>query len=164
MPIYEFYCEKCNTIFNFFSRTVNTEKIPACPQCRDVQLSRRVSMFAAVSGKKESGEGDNPVPNIDEAKMEKAMEMLAKEADRVSGDDPRQAAMLMRKLSDATGVSFGPGMEEALRRLERGEDPEKIEQEMGALLDGEDPVVLPEKGGKSPRKSKPRVDETLYEL
>jgi len=25
MPIYEFYCRKCNTLYNFFSRSVNTE-------------------------------------------------------------------------------------------------------------------------------------------
>ena len=31
MPIYEFYCAKCNTIYNFFSRTANTDKIPTCP-------------------------------------------------------------------------------------------------------------------------------------
>jgi len=34
MPIYEFYCEDCNTLFNFFSRTVNTDKQPPCPRCR----------------------------------------------------------------------------------------------------------------------------------
>ena len=26
MPIYEFYCPDCNTLFNFFSRTINTSK------------------------------------------------------------------------------------------------------------------------------------------
>ncbi|MCK4728291.1 MAG: zinc ribbon domain-containing protein, partial [Desulfobacterales bacterium] len=34
MPIYEFYCEDCNTIFNFFSRSVNTTKRPPCPRCK----------------------------------------------------------------------------------------------------------------------------------
>jgi hypothetical protein len=28
MPIYEFYCEDCHTIFNFFSKNVNTTKKP----------------------------------------------------------------------------------------------------------------------------------------
>ena len=37
MPIYEFYCRKCNTIYNFFSRSVNTEKIPFCPKCKSEQ-------------------------------------------------------------------------------------------------------------------------------
>jgi hypothetical protein len=27
MPMYEFYCPDCNTIFTFLSKSVNTEKI-----------------------------------------------------------------------------------------------------------------------------------------
>ncbi|MBI5664983.1 MAG: zinc ribbon domain-containing protein [Nitrospirae bacterium] len=162
MPIYEYYCEKCNTIYKFFSRTVNTGKVPDCPACRDVKLQRRMSMFAAISGRKEDASpGDTPP--IDEAKMEKAMSMLAREAEGINEDDPRQAANLMRKLSDATGLKMGAGMEEALRRLERGEDPEKIEQEMGDLLDEGGPFTIEAKGKKG-NKSKPKVDDTLYEM
>jgi hypothetical protein len=72
--------------------------------------------------------------------------------------------MLMRKLSDATGLNLGPGMEEALSRMERGEDPEKIEQEMGDLLEGEDPFIFGAKAKKGSRKPAPRIDETLYDL
>ena len=46
MPIYEFYCKDCHTIFNFFSRTVNTEKQPACPKCARPELERKMSVFA----------------------------------------------------------------------------------------------------------------------
>ena len=163
MPIYEFYCRKCNTIYSFFSRTVNTEKIPNCPKCKSVKLKRQMSIFARVSGGKEEAAGDD-MPQIDEAKMEKAMAMLAGEADKISEDDPRQAAMLMRKLSDATGMNLGPGMEEALSRMERGEDPEKIEEEMGDLLEGEDPFIFGAKAQKGRKKPKPKIDETLYDL
>lgn len=163
MPIYEFYCRKCNTVYSFFSRTVNTEKIPNCPQCKRSKLKRQMSIFARVSGGKEDTAADN-MPPIDEAKMEKAMAMLAGEADKINEDDPRQAAMLMRKLSDATGLNLGAGMEEALSRMERGEDPEKIEQEMGDLLEGEDPFIFGAKARKGSRKPAPRIDETLYDL
>lgn len=166
MPIYEFYCQQCNTIYNFLSRTVNTEKIPDCPTCKDVKLQRKVSLFATISGRKDdSGDMDADMPPIDEAKMEKAMGMLAREAEHMNEDDPRQAALLMRKLSDATGLKMGPAMEEALSRMERGEDPEKIEAEMGDLLEEEEPFLLEArtKGGRS-KKPKPKVDETLYEL
>jgi len=162
MPIYEFYCGGCNTVYKFLSRTVNTEKIPECPNCKGVELTRKVSLFAALSGKKEEAAGGD-MPPVDEAKMEKAMAMLAREAGGINEDDPRQAAGLMRKLSDATGLRMGAGMEEALSRLERGEDPEKIEQEMGDLLSGENPFALEDKA-KRGRKSEPRVDDTLYEL
>ena len=163
MPIYEFYCETCNTVFSFFSGTVNTTKVPGCPRCAK-KLKRQLSLFAKVSRGKEEPAGDGLPAGFDEAKMEKAMAMLAGEADRMNDDDPRQAAQLMRKLTEATGLSLGDGMEEALRRLEKGEDPDQIEAEMGDLLEGEEPFVVGGAGKRGGRKAKPRVDETLYDL
>ena len=58
----------------------------------------------------------------------------------------------MRKISDATGLSLGPQMEEALRRMEKGEDPERIEEEMGELLEGDDLFHL--KGPSRKREQK----------
>ena len=164
MPIYEFYCKKCNTIYSFFSRSINTDKTPFCPRCGKVKLERKMSIFAKVSkGKEETAAED--MPPVDEARMEKAMAMLANEAEGISEDDPRQAAQLMRKLSDATGLNLGPGMEEALSRMERGEDPEKIEEEMGDILESEDPFSFAgPKARKGSRRPKPKVDETLYDL
>ena len=103
---------------------------------------------------------------MDESKMEKAMEMMAREAEHINEDDPRQAAQLMRKLTDMTGIEMGQGMEEALRRMERGEDPESIEAEMGDIMESEDPFILPgKKGGKSLKKfMPPRKDDKLYDL
>jgi putative FmdB family regulatory protein len=162
MPIYEFYCEKCNTVFSFFSRSVNTTKTPKCPKCNKA-LRRQMSLFAKVSRGKEAP-ADDGMPQLDEAKMEKAMAMLAGEAEKMGEDDPRQAAQLMRKLTDATGLSLGAGMEEALHRLEKGEDPDQIEAEMGDLLEGEEPFTVEGKKMKGGRKTKPRVDETIYDL
>ena len=101
---------------------------------------------------------------IDEAKMEKAMHLLTREAEGMNEDDPRQAANLMRKLSDVAGMGLGPGMEEALRRMEAGEDPNQIEAEMGDLLEEEEPFLIGDKKGPKVRQKRPRRDETLYEL
>jgi putative FmdB family regulatory protein len=162
MPIYEFYCKDCHTIFNFFSRTINTKTIPVCPKCKKARLTRQVSMFAVTGRASESGDDDLPV---DETKMEKAMAMMAREAENINEDDPRQAAKLMRKLTEMTGVELGGSMQEAIRRMENGEDPEAIEAEMGGLMD-EDPFILPgKKGRKSGLKQRPpRKDDTLYDL
>ncbi len=162
MPIYEFYCEDCNTIFNFFSSSVNTTKRPLCPRCKQKKLKRQMSAFARLAGAKEGGDIDDML--IDESKMGKAMNLLAREADRINEDDPRQAVGLMRKLSNAAGVGLGPGMEEALTRMEAGEDPEQVEAEMGDLLDQEEPFMLVEKKGRRAKKSRPHRDETLYDL
>jgi putative FmdB family regulatory protein len=163
MPIYEFYCDQCHTIFNFFSRTVNTRKVPRCPRCKVNKLSRQVSMFAVTGRAREDGDPDD-LP-VDEAQMEKAMQMLAGEADKINEDDPRQAAQLMRKLTRMTGLNLGDGMEEALSRMEQGEDPDKIEAEMGDLLEGEDPFQLKARTARQARRRRaPARDETLYDL
>jgi putative FmdB family regulatory protein len=162
MPVYEFYCSNCNMIFNFFSKSVNTEKRPSCPRCQKTRLERRMSVFATLQKRDE--DGDMPLPDLDEGKMEKAMNLLAKEAEHISEDDPRQAANLMRKLTDMTGLNLGPGMEEALTRMEAGEDPEKIEAEMGDLLEGEEPFGIKEKLSRLSKTSPPKVDDKLYEL
>jgi len=162
MPIYEFYCQNCHMIFNFFSATVNTEKRPLCPKCKKKRLARQMSTFSTLRGRGE--EEDMPLPDMDESKMAQAMDLLAREAGRVDENDPRQAADLMRKLTDMTGLDLGPGMEEALRRMENGEDPEQIEAEMGDLLEEEDPFSLKEKSSRAPKKRPPKVDDTLYFL
>ncbi|MGD8763642.1 MAG: zinc ribbon domain-containing protein [Desulfobacteraceae bacterium] len=164
MPIYEFYCEDCNTIFNFFSKSVNTTKKPKCPKCKAKILSRQMSAFAFTGKAKEDSDTDD-MP-FDEAKMEKAMQMLAGEAENMNEDDPRQAANLMRKLTDMTGLELGPGMQEALQRMESGEDPDQIEAEMGDLLEDEEPFLLPENKSKAvnAKRPAPRKDDTLYDL
>jgi putative FmdB family regulatory protein len=164
MPIYEFYCKDCNTIFSFFSKMVNTHKQPHCPKCQKPKLTRQMSPFAVTGRTKESDE-DADLP-FDESQMEKAMQMLAGQADKIDENDPRQAADLMRKLSAMTGLQLGEGMQEALRRMETGEDPEQIEADMGDLLEDEDPFLLPGKKGLSGagRHPAPRRDDTLYDL
>jgi putative FmdB family regulatory protein len=167
VPVYEFYCPDCHTIFNFFSRRVNTDKRPHCPRCGRPELERQVSRFAVSKGRPET-EGDDSMPDIDESRMERAMQALASEAEGLDEDDPRQAARMMRKLSEAMGTELGGGMEEAIRRMEAGEDPEQIEAEMGDLLETENPFggLEMKRGGRQARQQSPRpqVDHTLYEL
>ena len=161
MPIYEFYCRSCNTIFSFYSGRINTSKVPSCPKCAK-KLKRQISVFATVGRARE--EEDSPLPDIDESRMESVLGELAREAESVNEDDPRQMARIMRKFSEKTGLHLGDSMEEAISRLEAGEDPDSIEQQMGNLLEGEDPVSLMKKKAKPSRRSVPLRDETLYEL
>jgi len=138
MPIYEFYCPHCHRVFHFLSRSVDTERTPACPRCAARDLSRRASAFAISKGRKEEpAPGPAGGPDIDEARLERAMEALAGDMDSLDENDPRQGAHLMRKLFSATGLPVGAGLEEALRRMESGEDPEKIEEEMGDVLEAD---------------------------
>jgi len=163
MPIYEFYCRKCHMIFNFFSSSVNTEKRPLCPKCNKSRLERKMSGFAMVRNR--GDQDDAGMPDVDEGKMAQAMNLLSHEAEHMDENDPRQAANLMRKLSDMTGLNLGSGMEQALKRMEAGEDPEQIEQEMGDLLEGEEPFAPGEKSSRKGARARPPLkDETLYDL
>lgn len=162
MPIYEFYCDPCNTIFNFFSRRVNTEASPPCPKCGK-ELKRQISLFSTVGKAKEPG--DDVFAGVDESKLEQAFTELARDAENFNEEDPKQMAQMMRKLTEKTGMSLGDGMEEALARLESGEDPEKVEQEMGDVLSAQEQLF--KQGMKQVKKSgapRPFKDETLYEL
>jgi len=161
MPIYEFYCEDCNTIFNFFSSRINTEKRPMCPKCRKKILERHISRFSVLKGIKE--QDDMEMPAMDEGKLQKAMSLLEQESKNLNEDDPRQAAQIMRKLFDTTGMNPGSGMEEALRRMETGEDPDKIEEEMEEFA-GEELFKKISKGSPKSGEKPPIQDETLYSL
>lgn len=162
MPIYEFYCGKCHMIFNFFSSTVNTDKVPKCPRCKKTRLSRQMSSFSTPRGA--ADDDGTSLPDMDESRMMNAMSALAQEAESIDENDPHQTANLMRKLSDMTGLNLGPGMEEALRRMEAGEDPEQVEAEMGDLLEGEDPFTAGKKPQRLSKRRPPQVDTKLYDL
>jgi putative FmdB family regulatory protein len=162
MPVYEFYCADCHTIFNFLSRRVNTEKRPDCPRCGRPALERQVSRFAFSRGRTE--EPLEGMPDMDEEKLERAMMGLAGEMEGMDENDPRQMARFMRKLQDATGMNLGAGFEEAMRRLEAGEDPEKIEEEMGDALDSDNPFGREGIRGIRKRLAPPAHDDILYTL
>lgn len=157
-------------IFSFLSRVPNTDKRPACPRCGRGKLDRKLSRFAISRGRSAAEEraGDNPdLAGMDETRLEQAMAELAHEVEGVSEDDPRQMASLMRRLYARTGLRLGQSMEEAMRRMEAGEDPDRIEEEMGHLLEQEEPLFDgKEEGFKVLRRKlrEPKVDETLYEL
>jgi putative FmdB family regulatory protein len=162
MPIYEFYCDTCNVIFNFFSSRVNTAKKPDCPRCGKEELTRRISAFATI-GKAREDSGD-PLAGLDEAKMERAFESLMHEAEHINEEDPKQMASLMRKFTSQTGINLGGSMEEALSRMEAGEDPDQVEKDMGDLLN-EESVSFELIKKKSVRENRPPAhDEKLYEL
>ncbi len=140
MPIYEFYCGHCHRVFSFLSRAVDTTRTPACPRCGRSGLARRASAFAISKGRSQEPMPETAAgPEPDGGRLERAMEALAGDMDSIDENDPKQGARLMRKLFAATGMPVGTGMEEALRRMEAGEDPERIEEQLGGALE-EDPL------------------------
>ncbi len=173
MPIYEFFCDRCRTVFNFYSRCVDTSTHPACPRCRYRRMERWVSRFSAPSVRNESHEDSDFEASPGETHMEKALERLAGEADAIPDDDPRQAAAMMRRFSELSGMPLTDGMREALQRLEKGDDPDMVEAELGELLEQEtgadsdiDEQSLDEREKQRRKQSvRPiRHEQTLYEM
>jgi len=163
MPIYEFFCEDCNTIFNFFSRRINTSKVPDCPKCGG-DMKKLLSSFATVGKAKEAGDEDLP-SGFDESKMERALGELVQEAERMDEEDPRAMASLMRKFSEKTGLSLNENMEKALSRLEAGEDPDQVQMDMGDVFEGDEGLPFEFKQARRGARPKPPIhDETLYEM
>lgn len=123
-------------------------------------------MFS-ISKSRTEEDGDDGLGDVDEAKLEQAMMSLAGDVDKLDEDDPKQAARLMRKLFGASGMKLGDSVEEAISRMEAGEDPDKIEQEMGDVLEDENPFSSKPKRLLDDLRRKylpPKVDEHLYEL
>jgi len=163
MPIYEFYCDRCNVIFNFLSSRVDTSTKPDCPLCGKKEICRQMSTFATISNSEESD--INPMAEVDETKMEDAFASLMSEAEGMNEEDPKQMATLMRKFTEKAGVQLGDTMEEAISRMEKGEDPDLIEKEMGESLDGDDLFSFDGMKQKmASTKSEPGHDEKFYKL
>ena len=134
MPIYENQCGECRRDYRYLVRQVAHHQAPACPQCGGVRMTRVLSRFAAPKGGTQAfGESAGPnggAPSNHED-MPPGMENLMAEAAGMDENDPRAMGRFMRKMAEQTGEPVPPEMHEAIRRLESGEDPDKIEEQMG---------------------------------
>ena len=163
MPIYEFYCSACHTLLNFFSATVDTERRPDCPHCAAAELERRPARFATLSHG--AGEPNGDLPEVDDARMERAMEAVAGELEAAGDDeDPRQMARLMRRFGETSGLEMSEQMESFVSRLEAGEDPDDVEQELEGLGDdaGMEDLFRLKRDRAGHRARPPRLDDELY--
>jgi putative FmdB family regulatory protein len=179
VPIYEFYCADCHTVFSFFSARVAPEARPTCPRCGRPELPRRPSRFATISARaatEPEGAGGIEDPlfgQVDEERLEHAFEAMASEFEGLEAGgegaepDPRQMSRALRRFTELTGLEAGPKMRDMLDRLERGEDPESLEADLGTGEAGDEDLAeffqLRSKLAAA-RSHRPKVDETLYFL
>ena len=67
----------------------------------------------------------------------RAMNELERDMEHMDENNPKHMAHMMKKMKDVMPPGSVPKeMDEAIRRLEAGEDPEKIEEDLGDLLGG----------------------------
>lgn len=185
MPIYEYYCPENHTVYQFYAKTfAQGQAIPRCPDNPKFRMKKLVSAFAVTRGGK-PGDAAEPKPAADagdpaeDARMEAAMGAMEKEFSSVDENDPRAMARMMRRMSDLTGEKIDGEMEEVVRKLEEGADPESLDEQLGGETPGApDPYgdetgmggeAPPPKDPKEPRhrfrvrRLPPRRDPKLYD-
>jgi hypothetical protein len=168
MPIYEFYCPENHRIYQFYARTLaQGRSVPPCPDDPAYTMRKILSPFAVVgSGKagERPEEGADAGPPREDARMEAAMSEMEREFSTVDQNDPRAMGRMMRRMADLTGEKMGGEMEEVVRKLEEGADPDSLEEQMG----GEAEPRVPGEGPRETRRGRarraaPARDPRLYD-
>ena len=117
-----------------------------------------------------SEDPNDPFAKLDPRQADQVMRELESTVNRMDehNPDPRQMGALMRKMCDMTGEKMDGAMEEVVRKLEEGTDPQEIEERMGDLMDGssEEQLDNPENDGRNtiPRPRRLVRDPELYDL
>ena len=135
MPIYEFYSPDNHKLYQFFARSLAYhDNIPLCPDNPAFRMERRLSRFAII-GKAKEDTADDPFGGMDETKMETFMAEMERDMGGMdeANPDPRQLGRFMRKMTDLMGDRTPESLQEMVRRLEAGENPEKLEEQFGGM-------------------------------
>jgi len=144
MPIYEYYCPDNHRIYQFYAKTIaQGQTVPKCPDNPRFRMKKIISAFAVGSpsshsdappgGPKEGFDaaGADHDPHPEDPRMNSAMEAMEKEFSNVDENDPRAMGRMMRRMTELTGEKIDGEMEEVVRKLEEGADPESLEEQLG---------------------------------
>ncbi len=172
MPIYEFYCPQNHRIYQFFAKTLaQGAVIPPCPDNPKFRMEKMVSPFAVVGSGPKSGGAEDPAAGAGEpadGRIEAAMGAMEREFSHVDENDPRAMGRMIRRMADLTGEKIGGEMEEVVRKLEEGADPDSLEDELGTESDDatgadEAPGAAESKHRFRARRGAPVRDPKLYD-
>jgi hypothetical protein len=142
MPIYEYYCPQNHTVYQFYAKTLaQGKRVPRCPDNPAYRLVKIVSPFAVTRGlRAETPAADAAVPGADpgDASLDAAMAEMEGEMASVDENDPRAMGRMMRRMAELTGEKIDGEMEEVVRKLEEGADPDSLEDKMGGAFGDEE--------------------------
>ncbi|MCC6803446.1 MAG: zinc ribbon domain-containing protein [Anaerolineae bacterium] len=119
MPVYDYRCNVCGRKAALFYKTykdydaANAENAHTCPHCGSHDLTRLISRVAIQK------------PSRDYTGMDSG-EMLSV----LEGGDSREVGRMMHQLGQDEAIS-DPAFGEITERLMKGDDPERIEADMG---------------------------------
>ena len=180
MPIYEFACRDCRTIYSFFSRRVDTSSTPPCPRCGRA-LDRQVSLFRAGRASAASpdplGLGDDgldadfpDVPDFDpgDGRVAGAVAEMGDRLDRIDPNDTAGAAALVKEFSEKSGIKLNAKAMDALGKLAAGDDSEATQNQLAEAVEGGGLLAAAAAGGAGnapPEQEAPFArDPALYDM
>jgi hypothetical protein len=188
MPIYEYYCRENHTIYQFYAKTLAQGKTtPRCPDNPKFRLQKMVSAFAINSGGTPDEAAEKPpaaAPSAEDRRLDAAMDSMEREFSGMDENNPKEMARMMRRMTQVSGEKLDGQLEEVVRKLEEGVDPDSLEDKMppdnpaedsgdpeggGIGLDRDMPGPLAEKDPREPRHrfkaraAAPRRDPQLYD-
>lgn len=75
------------------------------------------------------------MPDLNDPRVERAMAEMERDMEHLDENNPRHMAHMLKKMKDIMPAGSMPKeMDVAIRRLEAGEDPDKVEEDMGDIL------------------------------
>lgn len=94
--------------------------------------------------------------------MDAALDQMEREFSSVDENDPKAMGRMMRRMAELSGEKIDGEMEEVVRKLEEGSDPDELEDRLGgeeAAEGTDDPFGegLPPSGGGAPNTAEERV-------
>lgn len=154
MPIYEYYCPDNHTIYQFYAKTLaQGQTTPKCPDNPRFRLKKVVSAFAITSGGAPADENaeakrlESTAEAAEDARLDREMEKVDQEFADADEHDPRAMGRMMRRMSEIAGGKMDGRLEEVVRKLEEGTDPDALEDRMGIDPDAPEDSGDPFGGG-----------------
>jgi len=135
MPIYEYKCASCGRKVSLFfgSFGIAEQRTEAgeieCPRCGSRKLDRLMSRVNMVRGSS-SGDSMGDMGEMDDIGGMGDMDGMGDMFSGLNEDDPRAVARWARRMKDNLGEDMGPEFDQALARIEAGEDPDKVMEDI----------------------------------
>ena len=118
MPTYEYRCQDCRKRVSIYQTYAEYGSTPVrCPHCGGANLRRLISRVRFARSE------DSRIDSLSDPG----------EWDGVDEEDPRSLGRMMRKMGQEMGEDMPPEFDEVVDRLEAGQDPEDIEQDLPDL-------------------------------
>ena len=123
MPNYDFRCLDCGRRFDVFFSFADYGKKPAlCSHCGSQNVTRKI--------------GRVRIGRSEESRMSQIESMADPNRLESLENDPRELGRMMRTMSSEMGENIGPDFDEVVNRLEKGQSPDQIEQDLPDLTAG----------------------------